>query len=357
MPMAYLAKMTGAAALWQEDTSNVMFIDGDAGNYISDNGMIRRDKECALTYDFFMNGLTDSALYLKSDGYGIGDLSAELGEEVRSVSRISDMLYFTDAALDICRMREGTTEKEKMMFYDAAGAEHDIGSRNVIAVRGRLWGVAAENADGSGRLFTAASDGSDFRYITDIPVYNLFMNRNGYDCRLFYGEAENRSVIHMIDMRTADDYTIEVTDYEHNNMLTDMEIFTVGDRFFAYIDSGGALKIVKTDVRPEDIEIIRIMPDFKRTVTEDMNGVGIGKIVSLNYDYINKVLYVVNDIGDVFYYTRDTDRFLRLDVFPGLGSISIFCDLGYRNIIAGYTGDAFMSKFTVFDGKWVNYSE
>lgn len=353
MPMGYLAKITGSQAIWQADTGSVMFISGSlsAGDYIMENGRLRRDKEMILGYDFFANNLCGSPLYLKTDGITVSDIGAETGVSASCASRVSGTVYFIDGDGYICVSQEGSGVYERLAFTDQFGTEVMITAENAAAVRGKLYGI-----EKGGKLFCAELDGSGFRYLTDKNVFNMFIKKDGSDYYLFYGEADPGSVMHMINMRTMDDYTMEITDYSHNNLLEGMQSFVVGKTNTAYIDIDGRIHVINTVRNPEEIEILRVMPSNHMIFENDSAGEAISSAAYLNYDYINDVIYAVTDTGDIYYYEKNSQQMVKFDICEGMSTFSLFSDAGYRDMFAANWNGGIYSRYTKYtgDGVWYN---
>ena len=355
MPMTYIAKITGALAIWYPETGQVMFISSglDSTEYVMPDGRIRRDKEMILGFDFFANNLCDSPLYLRTDGMTVGNIEDEAGAGAHSPTRISTLIYYIDAEGYISATYQDSYETERISLTDENGAPVDIKASTLAAVRGKLYGIVA--GENGGRLFCFDSDGTNFRYLTDKNVYNMQVTKDSVYHYMFYGEADSHSVIHMIDMRTMDDYTMELTDYSHVNLLNDMKQFVVGETYMSYIDSGGGLHVINMDQNPKEIEIIRVLPENHRIYTYDSNGNPIGKILYINYDYVNDLIYAVAEDSSIYYFEKSTEQFVKFDTYSGMSTFSLFCDKGFNDCCSGIQNGSIFLRHTIYSGSRVWY--
>ena len=65
----------------------------------------------------------------------------------------------------------------------------------------------------------------------------------------------------MIELTTMDDYTIEITDMEHNNLLADIKSFSVTDTQFVYTDQSLRVHTINLCDPLEEFEIARVTPE------------------------------------------------------------------------------------------------
>lgn len=346
MPMAYLAKITGSSAIWQEDLGQIMFISGDLdrGEFLQENNMLRRDKEIFMEFDYFNNNIIDTPLYLKSDGITVQNLSLEITDfpKVKSVTRSGRDIYYINENGVVSIKSEDINDGAPFSFTDKDGNSFEVLADTVMVVQNKLYGVQiSANGEKYGRLFSANLDGTEFGYLNEQNVYNLILKKDGIDLYMFYCEAATRDTIHMIKVSTMDDYEIEITNHNHENVFSDIKQFAVGDKTIYWLDESGALHITDTEYAVEDIEIVRVDDENTKLFTEAGSGETLNNIISMNFDYINNVLYVtqVDDTYKVFYYTNKKGAFTRLESgYEEFNGVALFSNLGYRDEYAKAKG-------------------
>lgn len=346
MPMAYLAKITGSSAIWQEDLGQIMFISGDLdrGEFLQENNMLRRDKEIFMEFDYFNNNIIDTPLYLKSDGITVQNLSLEITDfpKVKSVTRSGRDIYYINENGVVSIKSEDINDGAPFSFTDKDGNSFEVLADTVMVVQNKLYGVQiSANGEKYGRLFSANLDGTEFGYLNERNVYNLILKKDGIDLYMYYCDAATRDTIHMIKVSTMDDYEIEITNHNHENVFSDIKQFAVGDKTIYWLDESGALHITDTEYAVEDIEIVRVDDENTKLFTEAGSGETLNNIISMNFDYINNVLYVtqVDDTYKVFYYTNKKGVFTRLESgYEEFNGVALFSNLGYRDEYAKAKG-------------------
>lgn len=347
-PMKYLALITNSKALWQGDSGQVMFLSNSLidYNYINtDNNHLRRDKELYLGFDYFCNNLTDTSLYLKTDGMTVSDLSTELGERVKSVTRNSDKIYFIDENGFVKVKTEDQNDTAYVNFGKTVTAD------NVIAVQNKLYGIAVD-APGEkyGRLFCSELDGSNFTYMTAGNVYNLMLKKNVLDMYLFYCDADTKSAVHMIPLNTMDNYTLEITDFDRNNMLNDIKQFVIADNNIVYIDNCNVVHTVTLNTPPEKLEVARLDSGRHKAVTASLEGDALDKIISMNCDYLNGVVYLTSADGKVYYFTKYTNGFKRIQTYTEpIKGITLFSNMEYTNLIMAESENNLYTSSALYD--------
>lgn len=341
-PMTYMAKITDSQALWHGDTGRIMYISNtlNSSDFIDETGNLRRDKELYLNFDFYCNNLGGSPLYLKSDGYTISDLSAEIegNPKVRSVTRNGRSIYFLDNNGRVNLKIEDNAEISLLSFADESGNAVDVIADTIISVQNKLYGVQVSAAgEKYGRLFSVNHDGSGFKYLNDSQVYNLIMREFRGNLYLFYCDATTRATLHMIELKTMDDYEIEITNFAHENLLSDIKQFVIGSKLVAYISNDGQLHVIDLEDNLEEFEIIRVNNENHKIFLTGSDGESLGNITSMNYDHINEVLYVtqVDYTGRTYYYTRSGDAFTRLERSDHpITDLALFSDAYYNDYCA-----------------------
>lgn len=339
-PMGYLASLTDSYAAWDGGLSRIMFVRSgiDEGEFLNEDDALRRDKQMWLGYDTFGNNLVDSPLYLKTDGMTIANLSEELPDKspVRSVSRSGADIFYIDADDRLKVMNEETREIRTVKFREENG-DADFLCTSAFVLKNKIYGIKSDVAgEREGRLFSCDTDGENFRYLTDYKVYNLIMKNNMLDYYLFYCDARTRSNLHMIRINTMDDYDIQITNFAHENMLSGIKQFAVGSKNVYYLDDFGSVHVIDLEYPLEQISIARLR--YGNTVyTEGTDGRALNNITSMNYDYVNDVLYVMqsDEVSRVYYYTPYSGGFVSSGaVAKDAGGLSLFVDRAYANHIA-----------------------
>ncbi len=246
-PMTYLAKITNATALWNGKTKDIMYID----NNINPSDFI--DEEFYI-HDYLLeqngfylnyNKTDDDPVCFDAQKSYLEDVSEQIGEEVICATKTNGTIF-------------GVTQTGDIKYKSSSG---NFGVLNfkvdtIIAVKNRLYGIERDTKKG----FVCRLDGTDFEYITDMPVFNLILREYNNEFYLYYCEYENSSKIHMIQLKTMDTYDIEITDYEYNNLIYDVEKFVVGTKMFAYVDGNSQLHTIVLDEPLEEFEIA-VIPD------------------------------------------------------------------------------------------------
>lgn len=345
-PMGYLASLTGAYAAWDGSLSRIMFVRAGVNEreFLNENNALRRDKQMCLGYDTFGNNLVDSPLYLKTDGMTIADLSEELPDksQARSVSRSGADIFYIDAADRFKVMNEGTKEIKAVSFRDESGAAVDIYCASAFVLKNKIYGIEADTpGEREGRLFSCDTDGGNFRYLTDNKVYNLIMKNTMLDYYLFYCDARTRSDLHMIKVNTMDDYELQITNFAHENMLSGIRQFVVGSRNIYYLDEFGSVHVIDLEYPLEQVSIARLK--YGNTVyAVGTDGLALNNITSMNYDYINDILYIVqkDDASRIYYYAPQTGGFTGVgQMDEDAGGLALFVDSAYANHIAAALPD------------------
>lgn len=341
-PMTYMAKITDSQAVWHGGTGRIMYISNslNSSDFIDETGNLRRDKELYLKFDFYYNNLGGSPLYLKSDGRTISDLSAEIegNPKVRSVTRNGRNIYFLDANGKINIKVEDESPISPVTFTDESGNTVDVTADTVISVQNKLYGIQVNTpGEKNGRLFSADHDGSNFKYLNDRQVFNLILREYRGSYYLYYCDASTRDTLHMIELKTMDDYEIEITNFAHENLLSDVKQFVIGNNIAAYLTSSGQLNIIELGDNLEEYEIIRV-DDFNHKIFVKGNDTEpLDNITSINYDHINNVLYItqVDYTGRTYYYTLADGSFTRLEqsAHP-ITDLVLFSDVFYNDYCA-----------------------
>lgn len=339
-PMAYLAALTGSYAAWNEGLAQIMFTNGtDHSIFLNDDNSIRRYKQMQLGYEVFGNNLTNSPLYLKSDGMTIANLSDELPDKpkVRSISRRGEDIYYIDADDRLNIVKENTSETKSVSFTDESGAVVDVLCATAFVLKNKIYGIKTDHTgDTDGRLFSCDTDGKNFKYLTDSKIYNLIMKNNMLDYYLFYCDAQTRSTLHMIRVNTMDDYELQITNFAHENMLSDIKQFAVGNKNVYYLDTYGAVHVINLDFPLEKIPITRLK--YGNTIHSfASDGGALNNITSMNYDYINDVLYIMqtDGLGKIYYFTPQSDNFARISTIQNTaGGLALFQNSAYFNHLA-----------------------
>lgn len=351
MPMAYLAKITGAAAIWQAETSQIIYIgDTDAiYGYIDQSLNLYRYKMMQLEFDFYNNNIIKSPLYLKRDGVTIANLNDIAGENTRSITRSGFNTYYIDDNDRVKVSVEDWSDISLVEFTDEQGNAVDMYADTIMVIKDKLYGIQeAAPGDKYGLVFCCDLDGSNLRYLSNVPAYNLIFSRDQLDYYLFYGDAATRSSIHMIKMKTMDDYTIEVTDHSRNNLLAGMKQFAVCNNQIFYIDEYSRLRRVNSDYKFEDIEIVRADPSANRELLIADGGAEVNNVVSINLDYLNDILYIVQADPDgtkLYYYTPKKRSIRFLDALPDNAvNVSLFSDFQYNDTFAVATESGIYSR-------------
>ncbi len=343
VPMAYIAKITNAKAVWQRDTGQIMFISNslDAADYIAPDNRLIRSKEIRLESNYYNNNLGESSLYLKTDGRTVSDLSLENGVKAgaRSVTRSGNVIYYINKDSRVMTKTENAEDETEHIFTDKTGKVIDVYASTVIVLQNKLYGIKCDDKNmREGRLFCSELDGTGFEYLTEMPVYNLILKNNQSNYSLFYCEAE-QPVIHMISVKTKSDYTVEITDHERVNMLRNIKQFAVGNDNLFYLDSDGLIHIIDTKFRIEDIEIQMLDSDSDKIFQNAENGDDIRNIDAMNYDYVNNILYIQKG-GCVYYYTPESGTFRVLySETEDIKQFSLMMDISYYSSIAGVAGN------------------
>ncbi len=258
-PMTYLAKITGATALWNSKTKDIMYIDNNINkcDFIDDELCIHND--LLIQNGFFTD--YNNSLYSDAENNLVTSLRDKTNEKVISATKTNGTIFYVTETGDIKYTNDSSNENGMFNFK----------ADTVIAVKNRLYGIDRDTKKG----FICKLDGSDFAYITDMPIFNLILREYNHEFYLYYCESENSSKIHMIPIKTMDTYDIEITDYEHNNLILDVQKFVVDTNVFTYIDKNSYLHTITLDDPLEEFEIALVSDDniVIEYINYDENGV------------------------------------------------------------------------------------
>ncbi|MDO5397357.1 MAG: hypothetical protein Q4G33_05450 [bacterium] len=362
-PMGYLAALTGSYAAWNEEYSQIMFVSGtDYSIFLDEYNSIRRYKQMHLGYEIFGNNLTDSPLYLKSDGVTIANLSDELpgNPEVRSLSRSGPYIYYIDSDDRLNAAVENTGVAYFITFIDEYGTKLDIRCATAFVLKNKIYGIKTDTAgEKNGRLFSCNLDGTGFKYLTDNNVYNLIMKNNMLDYYLFYCDSDTRSTIHMIPLKTMDNYEVQITNFAHENMLSEIKQFAVGNNNVYYLDTYGSMHVVDLEFPLEEIPITRLK--FGNTIySSDSDGNPLNNITSMNYDYTNDVLYVMqtDEYGKIYCMTPQSGEFRWIGTAMNTaGGLALFRNTSYFNYIAADLPEGMYNAVTEYNDGFVTANE
>lgn len=358
-PIGYLASLTGSYAAWDGSLSRIMFVGSgvDEREFLNENNALRRDKQMRLGYDTFGNNLVDSPLYLKTDGMTIANLSEELPDKspARSVSRSGADIFYIDADDRLKVMNEETKEIRAVKFSDENGAA-DLRCATAFVLKNKIYGIKTDTkGEREGRLFSCDTDGGDFRYLTDYKVYNLIMKNNMLDYYLFYCDARTHSNLHMIRVNTMDDYEIQITNFAHENMLSGIRQLAVGNRNVYYIDDFGSVHVIDLEYPLERISIARLR-HANTVYFQGTDGRALTNITSMNYDYVNDVLYLMqkDNMSSIYYYTPYSGGFVNAGTAAeAAGGLALFVDSAYANHIAAALPGGVYRARTNYSGGFV----
>lgn len=359
-PMAYLASLTGAYAAWNESLSQIMFVENGAlpEDFLSEYNSIRRDRQMWLGYELFGNNLTNSPLYLKTDGMTVANLSDELpgSPAVRCVSRSGPNIFYIDADDRLNVASEYSLESFPVIFIDEYGTPIDVHCSTAFVLKNKIYGIKTDSVgETDGILFSCDLDGRNLRYLTGSKVYNLIMKSDMLDYYLFYCDSQTRSTLHMIREKTMDDYELQITNFAHENMLSDIKQFAVGNERLYYIDIYGSLHVIELEFPLEQISITRLK--YGNTLyTVGSDGGALNNITSMNYDYFNDLLYLMqtDDIGRIYCLTPWGDQPQRIGAVPNTaGGLAIFHDSAYFEYITGTLPDGLFKVRANYDGETV----
>ena len=359
-PMGYLAKISGCKALWDAKYSRIMFVSGGRERaYLQEDNTIYRNKLMELTYDAFSNHLTLSSLYLEQDGETVADLERKVGSGIRSVTRSGDTVYYIDKNGRVMTYTELAGAGTPMRFRDGDGKGHNLKAQTAIVVKDRLYGIEVNDVkETNGSLFSCALDGSDFKYISSVKAYNLFMKRTGLDYYLFYGDAEDTTKLHLIKLNTMDDYEVSIMDHDGVSLISSPMQFTVGDKRLYYIDAYNSLHYIDLPYSLTDIEIIRTSYDAHHIAPVASDGVKMDNISQMNYDYLNDILYVMRTDKSIYYMPGKADKLRPLDIRKdGAEELSLFSDIGYRDQVVQMVGGRIDRTHVRYDGKELSIGE
>ncbi len=363
-PMGYLAVLTGSHAAWNENYAQIMFVGKglESRDFLGSDNMLRRDKQMRLGYDVFGNNLVNSSLYLKTDGMTIADLSKELPgtPSVRSISRSGADIYYIDENDTLNIVNENSREIRRMHFTDEAGEAVEVLCASAFVLKNKLYGIKTDAAgETDGRLFYCNTDGSGFKYLTENKVFNLTVKNNMLDYYLFYCDAQTRSTLHMIRLNTMDDYEVQITDFEHRNLLSDIKQLAVGVRTLYYLDNSGYIHVIDLEWPLEQVTIARLNDAH----TIHMNGVGgdmLNNITSMNYDHVNDVLYIVQKgfQSRIYCFSPLVGKFVQVSTADVSASgLSLFLDGAYKNRMVAVTEGGIYSVTTEYGNGTVAVTE
>lgn len=356
-PMTYLAELTGSSTGWDSSNSGIVFIRNglNAKEFVNENFTLKRDKQIRLGYEMFGNNLVNTALYLKTDGRIISDLSKELKTDVRCVSRSGSSIYYIkDSRLFMSEEDSGTGRE--LLFRNSSNEVVDVYTENAFVLKNKIYGIRSDSpGKKDGYVFKCDLDGEGFEEISDSEAYNLIMTNEDLDYLLFYCEAENRNTLHMIRVNTGDDYRIEITNYEKENMLSGIRQFAAGSSRVYYLDDYGTMHIIELNSPLKEIPIARLK--YGNTIYRTgSDGGELNNITTMNFDYLNDTLYIVqSDSSEKVYYSNSyTNGFMRAAALPDTaGNMALFSDINYTNHIAAASENGIFNSAAVYENGFI----
>ncbi len=240
-PMRYLAKITGATAIWNSNTKDIMYIDNNINKSDFINDKLNIHNELLQQNGFFTAYDPDVQKNL------IATLYEKTDEKIITATKTNGTIFYVTENGDTKYTGDNSSEIATFNFK----------ADTVVAVKNRLYGIERDTKRG----FVCKLDGSDFAYISDMQIFNLILREYKNEFYLYYGQLENTSKIHMIPLKTMDTYDIEITDYEHNNLIFDVQEFFVDTNVFTYTDKNSYLHTITLDDPLEEFEIALVNDD------------------------------------------------------------------------------------------------
>lgn len=250
-PMTYMARLTGGATFWAEDTKEIIFAtDGvDIGMYMDDNAHIKKDAIARAMYYPIFDFNKKYGCYVASDGVTV----VNSDEAAENIYRIKNTLIFLDNGR-IMTKDEKTGDKKEFSMKDNYGNPVKLLCEDFVIVKNKLFGINAENS----HLFICDVNGSEFEYLTDRGVKGLYAREFNSSFYLYYCDRETSADIHMLDLINLDNYRIEITGSNRKSLLRDITSFYVTDKQFVYKDSVGRRHVIHLPDPLEMFEIARI---------------------------------------------------------------------------------------------------
>ena len=249
-PMTYMTRITDARTFWCDETGDIIFATSgiDVNKYMDNNAKILDSAMSKAAYYPIFDDSKEEGKYISSDG-----VLTNFGEAA-DIYRIKNTLYFINRSGRIMVQNELIGKATELKLKNGDGVTQTVYVEDFLIIKNRIYGIDASNS----KLFVCNIDGSDFSYMTDKGIYSLFVrtyNRNRY---LYYCDKQSKSEVHMIELRTMDNYTIEITDMEHNSLLADIKSFSVTDTEFIYTDESQRVHTINLDDPLEEFEIARV---------------------------------------------------------------------------------------------------
>jgi len=249
-PMTYMTRITDARTFWCEETGDIIFATSaiDVNKYIDNNAKILDSAMTKAVYYPIFDDNKEEGKYIASDG------TSTYLAEAADVYRIKNNLYFINRSGRIMVQNELTGGATELKLKNGDGVTQTVYAEDFIIIKNTLYGIDASNS----KLFICNTDGSNFSYITDKGVYSLFVRTYNQNHYLYYCDKQSKAEVHMIELRTMDNYTIEITDMEHNSLLADIKSFSITDTEFIYADESQRVHTINLGDPLEEFEIARV---------------------------------------------------------------------------------------------------
>ncbi len=335
-PITYMAKLTGASTFWNEYTRDIVYVSANISAYkfIDDRVYIHPHLLYKNGYFSGYNNLNANSLYLKSDGMTVADLSNEVSDNIICTTKTNGLIFYLTDSGDIKYKQENNYDIKTLGFR----------AETIITVKNKLYGIERDTKKG----FVSNLDGSGFKYITDRAIFNLIVRQYDNEFYLYYGEYENRSKIHMISIKTMDNYEVEITDYNHNSLINDVEKFVVGTNMFAFIDTDSHLHTITLNDPLEKFEIALIDEKDHKIHIQSEDGTVLSNISNINYNTKNNILFMSQNIeNSALFYSLDANSVKKSDIHK-LNGLSLFEDLKNATIMATYNNGELVTEYIYY---------
>ena len=259
-PVTYLKGLINAKAVFCPQTGDIIFATSgvELERFIEENGVILEDViEKSMYYPYRDEDSKPGMYKLPSGEYGV------INSAINDVYRIKNTVYWLSSEGKLQTMQLDTDATEHITFKDKNKQDIDVKISEFGIAKTKIYGINSEN----NRLFVSELSGNNFCYLTDVEVFNLRFSYHKGRAYVFYCDSEFQ--VHLIEVSTGDDYLVEITDYEHNNLLGSIKYFDVTKETFCYVDESNITHIIKLPDPLEEFEIARITQDNYLVVGEE----------------------------------------------------------------------------------------
>jgi len=343
IPSKLIAMLCDGRAYYDEESEYLaLFSDSEYEKEVLDNGKISRDFFIKNVPYTFMNNSVKNSYYLSVDGKGIGKSDGS-----QCVFRLGNKLYYINDYL--MYVKNGDEKPALLTFYDQNNMKNDIRIYTAVNVGSKIYGIATGNAFGkSGRVFSADTDGTDFKYIGTTTAENLLHVTDDKDY-IYYMTSSKNPVLYLYDTECEDEYEVSIIDKNNNSLIKGMTKFAYTDKGLFAVINDAIVRFIEFDRPPHECEWIKIYDDKKiKDISSHTTG-DFEEITVVNFDSINNILYLIDKTKNesrlvkisadkskaevLNTYDKEVTNINIFNTVEGVEVIVVFSDGSYESVI------------------------